>query len=321
MVGGFILIQYPLVFNAIEKIFSGKEPIQALIIMSIGVIISITGIIRLFLLNEEKPEYHLNFKRPIDGRTKLSDLQWQKFKKSYSRGLRGWFTNRTLAIMIYHARHATDSYWSGIQRWNFTGFSVCWALLLATLFNLLFTLISFFNGTDPTPVSATRVFMATFMPVFLINKQFQVKSRFMAQDLMMPVIRDAYLKQLVMSFATSQFILWGVFLTVSVLWIFSDPTELTPELLIFLISYSLMIQIWLFGLAIWVLSFRSDNITILIMLIAAMLSAMPINIMTFEAQRMIQWRSLIMPLGCLLEATGLLLTWWGYRRWRIADFD
>jgi hypothetical protein len=305
--------------NGIEKIVSGNEPAQAFIIISIGIILSITGFIRLFLLNEEKPEYHLNLKFPIDGRIKLSDLQWQKLKKSYSRGLRGWFTNRTVVKMIYHARHATDPYWSRIQRWNFSGFSACHALLLATLINLSFTLISFVSGTNSPPMSATRIFMATFMPVFLVNKQFEVKSRFMAQDLMMPVIRDAYLKQVGISFATSHFILWGGFLTVSVLWIFTESTKPSPELLIFFISYSLMIQIWLFGFAIWVLSFRSINVTILIMFIAAILSAMPISVMPFTAQAMIQWRHFIMPLGCLLGAIGLLLAWWGYRRWVVVD--
>ena len=161
--------------------------------------------------------------------------------------------------------------------------------------------------------------MATVMPVFVVNKQFEVKSRFMARDLMMPVIRDAYLKQLGMSFATSHFILWGGFLTVSVLWIFTESTKPGPELLIFLISYSLMIQIWLFGLATWILSFRSINVTIPIMFITAILSAMPINLIPFNAQTMIQWRHFIMPLGCLLATTGLLLTWWGYRRWLVAD--
>ena len=82
-----------------------------------------------------------------------------------------------------------------------------------------------------------------------------------------------------------------------------------------------MIQIWLFGFAIWVLSFRSINVTILIMFIAAILSATPINIMPINAQTMIQWRPLIMPLGGLLAAIGLLLTWWGYRRWLVADFN
>ena len=80
-----------------------------------------------------------------------------------------------------------------------------------------------------------------------------------------------------------------------------------------------MIQIWLFGFAIWVLSFRSINVTILIMFIAAILSAMPISVMPFTAQAMIQWRHFIMPLGCLLGAIGLLLAWWGYRRWVVVD--
>lgn len=139
---------------------------------------------------------------------------------------------------------------------------------------------------------------------------------------MMPVRRDAYLKQLGMSFAFSHFILWGVFLIVSVLWMFTESAKPTPEFLIISISYSLMIQIWLFGLAIWTFSFRTISMTTyLIILIAAILSASPINFMTFEAQTMIRRLPFILLLGCLLETIGLLLTWWGYRRWLVADID
>ena len=117
--------------NVIEKIVSGKEPVQVLIIISIGAILSITGFIRLFLLNEKNPEYHLNLNSAI------YDF----------RGWRRWFTNRRSVRMIYHARHASDFYWSKILRWNFLNSSVWWALFYAIFFKILFTFMGQFNDT------------------------------------------------------------------------------------------------------------------------------------------------------------------------------
>jgi len=43
------------------------------------------------------------------------------------------------------------------------------------------------------------------------------------------------------------------------------------------------------------------------------------NIPDPEGQVMFRWSSFI--LGAFLACLGLLLTWWGYRRWLVADFD
>ena len=316
MVCGFIYMTQKPVFNAIEQIFSGKEPIQAFIIISIGVILSITGIIRLFLLNEEIPEYHLNIKKNRYGQTELSDLQWRKRDKSYSWWWWRRLVNRLGVRMIYHARHATDSYWSRMHRWNCSNRSVWYALFHATVINLFLILLYFL--TDGTFLPGIRIGVATLVPVFLVNRQFNEKSRFMAQDIMMPVRRDAYLKQVGMSFATSQFIQWGVFMTVTVLLMFPSVAEPTPEFLIISISYSLMIQIGLFGLAIWTSSFRSTIMNFLFFISAFFLVIFTF-MSAFKPQMTVPWWPLI--LGAVLACLGLLLTWWGYRRWLAADFN
>jgi hypothetical protein len=320
-IGSNFLFLYSPIKNSIEQIVLGMEPIQAIIIIIIGIILSITGIIRLFLLNEEKPEYHLNVKFPIDGQAKLSNLQWKKAEKQYSKGWQRWIANRMVFKMIYHSRHAADSYWSRMHRWDYSGLSVWFSLFFAIFVNLLLMLIGFFNSRLDSPPPAVWIFMPTFIPIIMSIRMAIVKNSLLSHDLIMPVRRGAYLKQVGMLVAYCQFTMWGVMMAVSIVWMFTQAVKPTPEILIYSVSYSLMIQIWLFGLAVLVLSLRSITLTFLIMNIAAIFSAFPINFMTFEAQTMFQWRHLIMPLGCLLEAIGLLLTWWGYRRWLVADFN
>jgi hypothetical protein len=100
---------------------------------------------------------------------------------------------------------------------------------------------------------------------------------------------------------------------------FTRAAKPGTEFIIYSVSYSLMMQIWFFGLAVWLSSFRSVIITFIIMISAVIF--LGINIAALNGKTMIPLRHLIMPLGCLLEILGLMLAWWGYRRWLARDFD
>ena len=79
-----------------------------------------------------------------------------------------------------------------------------------------------------------------------------------------------------------------------------------------------MIQIWWFGMVIWISSFRSTIMNFLVV-IAAFFLVMFTFMSAFKPQMMIpRW---LLILGVLLAFLGLFLTWWGYRRWMVADFE
>ncbi len=290
---GLVLTLFVPIRENIEKIVSGNEPVQIFIIMSIGIILSITGIIRLFLLNEDNSEYRLSFKSLMHK----------------SRGWRRWFASRTAARMIYHARHAADSCWSRMHRWNFLNRSVLSALFLTIFFKLLSTSVGHFNET-------VNFQGATIIPLILLIYEFNKKRRFMAQDIMMPVSRDSYLKELGISFAFIQFIAWTLAIAVSIVWIFIVSAKPNPEFFIYSITYSFMMQIWMFGLAIWIYSSRITPLY-LILIIITWLSVEYMK--ALDVQMVVPWKPLI--LGVLLALLGLLLTWRGYRRWMVKDFD
>ena len=141
----------------------------------------------------------------------------------------------------------------------------------------------------------------------------------MAQDLMMPVRRDIYLKQVAMSFATRLFIQWAVFLTMTILLMFTSVVKPTPEFLFISISYSLMGLIGSFGLVIWISSFGSTilNIYNFLLIIKIIFYVMIPFISAFNTQTLIPWWSPI--LGAFFVSIGLMLTENGYRRWMVAD--
>ncbi len=322
MVSGWIFTLFAPTQNSIEKIVSEST----FIFLGAGAVLSITGIIRLFLLDEEKPEYHLNLKNTIDGRTERSGSPWRKLETSNSLGLRRRFTNRTAARMIYYARNASDSYWSRMHRWNFSNRFVWSALFHATLINLFLMLIySLANGTFLPEI---RIHVATLMPIVIVNKQFIKKGRFMARDLMMPVKRDAYLKQVGISFAASLFVQWGVFLVVTVLLMFTSAEKPTPEFVIVSVFYSAMSQIWGCGLFIWLSSFSFAIMSIMnyLIIIKAIFLVMISFVSTGNPQEIISGWALIigwcyLGLEALFVYLGVMLAAKGYDRWMVADFD
>ena len=143
----------------------------------------------------------------------------------------------------------------------------------------------------------------------------------MAQDLIMPVRRDAYLKQVAMSFAASLFIQWVIFMTVTVLLMFTSATKPTPEFLFISVSYSLMGLICSFGVVIWISSFGSTvlNIYNFLIIIKVIFYVMIPFISTFNTLTLIPWWSPV--LGAFLVSIGLILTEHGYRRWMDMDID
>jgi hypothetical protein len=314
---GCISILVEPIRSGIEQIVWGHKPVQAFIFMGVGAVLSITGIIRLFLLNEEMPEYNLNIRASREGRTQWSDLQWQRIEKSHSRGLRSKLTDRPIENLIYHAQHATDSNWSRIRRWSVSNITVWSAGLIAVVFYLMFMLIGFFTGSR---IGMAMPFgMSTCLSIGTVIGSMGVKNRSISHELMMPVRRAAYLKQLGMSAAIDQIIMWGAFMAVFIVWMFTVAAKPDPELLAYMIAYSAWVQIWVFGLAVWLLSFRSNILTVMIISIAIIPTLVPLA--ALDAQLPLQWRPLILLFGGLLAGIGLMLTRSAYCRWMIADFD
>jgi hypothetical protein len=285
--------------------------------MGIGTTLSIAGILRLLLLNEEMPEYHLKMFIPREGRIRMSDREWQKIEKWYSPGWRLWLAERPLANLIYHAQHAPDSKWSRVRRWNVANLTVWSACFAAIGFFIGFLVMSWFSGGE---IRITMLFgvgisssvVTVFGPMWKNGSSF-------FHELMMPVRRDCYLKQRGMAVAFSQFIMWGASMISIILWIFISNKELHFELLAYLIAYSALIQPWMFGLAVWLTSFRSVALTIMIASIALSPTLAPIA--ALDAQLPVQWRPLILLIGSIFACLGLMLAWRAYRRWLVADFD
>jgi len=315
---GYVSIFAEPIRGGLEQIVLGHNPVQAFALFGIGVALNIAGIVRLFRLNEEMPEYHSNIPVYRGGRIQISDRQWRMFEKSYSRGWRGRVAERRIANLIYHAQHASDSNWSRVRRWevlNLTSWSAC---LITIGFYLGFLLMNWF--IDKEMQTTIMYSMATIFSASIYLGLLWNKITFLSHELMMPVRRDAYLKQLGINAAVIQLVIWGASIASIILVMFTSTRELHPELLAYAITLSALAQIWIFGLAVWLFHFRSIVLIVVVFSIALILTSAPLAVLTSPLTPT-QWRPLLLLVGGLFACFGLLLTWRSYRRWMITDFN
>jgi hypothetical protein len=302
--------------GGLEQIVCGRNSDQAFVLFGIGAALSIAGIVRLFLLNEEMPEYHL--KLVVYGRIRISDLQRQRIEKWYSRGWRSWLAERPIVNLIHHARHASHSKWSRVRRWDISNQTVWSACPFTIGFYVMFLVM---NGLTSGEIKIAFMFgMASVISAGAVSGIMFEKNRSFSHELMMPVSRDAYLKQLGMSAAVNQLFLWGAAIASIILWMFTAAGEPHPELLVYVIAFSALVQIWIFGLAVRLLRFQSIGLIILVSVIALISTMIPLVALE-AAPSPIQWRPFLLIIGGLFACLGLLLTWRAYRRWSVADFD
>ena len=189
-----------------------------------------------------------------------------------------WLAERQMAALTRHARRAPLSRWSRICRWQIgmcTGWSVwLWAfgmiayvLVLERFFfsNLKGTV----NGNPPSTFLFT--FMAAIMPVIGAMGRWIVRCRSLGRELMLPVDRVAYVRQLGLAAATSQFQLWCGIVVAAILWwqtLATQPPRL--DAVAMMLAVSALCQFWTFGLFAWFARYRSQGLYVLGMMSAIM---------------------------------------------------
>jgi hypothetical protein len=302
--------------GGLEQIVLGHNPVLAFALFGIGAVLSIAGIVRLFRIKEEMPEYHLKTEFHGEGQLQMSDRQWQTFLKSYFQGVRGRLFDKFMARLIYHARHASDSNWSGVHRWV-VSYSNVWSTCSHFIgFYFVLLLMSWFPGEGKNMIYLWPVLFSSFVSFERLRR----KKPFLSRDLLMPVKRDAYLRQLGMATVESYLVDRGACMAVLILLTFTTAVKLPPELLAYIIAFYALSQIWFFGLEVWLLSFRSTGLAYVILSFAVFPTIAPLVVLLAPFTPT-KWRLLALLMGGLLACFGMLLTWRAYRRWLVTDFD
>jgi len=305
----------------LKLLISGQSEIAAVALLITGIAITQSGLKRLTEIDEEMPEYHLRIMTNWVDRKKVAD-RLAANKGLLPHRLREWLAEKQISLLVFHARHASVSWWSRVYRWHVetpTRWSV-WPLFLGLLiYFLCLTWLTSMTMTAMTRSPLVAV-LGTCFPVLIAWKFVWYRlNRSMYYELLMPVERSDYIKQLGVGVAISQFQLWVAANAAVIMCFLIVDEKPTLDTVTGWLVFSALSQVLQFGMAAWFLQYRSFVWLFPGTTIAIYLSWMPA--MAFETRLFTMWWPVLLLISCLFAALGALLTWRAYHRWLKMDFD
>jgi hypothetical protein len=307
-----------------ELVMGHFEP-QAILLLILGLAVTVCGGIRLIRLNEDMPEYHTQI-RWDPSTQNYTNRAAQSGKNRILPWFWDWLAERKMAALTRHAAQSPGSLWSRICRWQIgmcTGWSA-WLIAFGTI-AYIWILDQFFfsrvkgaiDGQPPTNFLFT--FLLAFMPVLAAMAKWLLRARSLGRELMLPVQRAAYVRQLGLAGAASQLQVWCAMVSAAVLWWCVMAVQPPPwHAVVSMLAISALCQFWTFGVSVWMARYRSQGAYSLWM-IAAMLPTQILGGLSNAAPA--AFRGWAWPAGAVMALLGLLMTWDTYRRWLNVDFD
>ncbi len=315
-------IMHDRMFFALGQLASGQFEVPAIGLLILGAAATVLGAVRLFGLNEEMPEY----RRWIPmGRAGMTGMACQQQPRE------GWLkccsADKQMARLTEHARRAATSRWSRVCRWA-PGVWTGWYVPVNGLYIFLLLLaLPWMFGTRSAEARNTILppFFLIFMPAVMSITQLIGRKLALVYELLMPVERTAYLRQVGAAAAIIQFQIWVANSVGVVLW-WLIAAKQAPQFIPManLLIASALWQVWIFGVIVWAVQLARNRFRLwagLVPLLALVVSIVLTSVM-YEPPLAELWRmGLPVAVAALFAAVGVLLTWHAYRRWLVTDLD
>ena len=313
--------------GCLKEIILGHFELQAIGLLIVGILITLLGGIRLFRLNEDMPAYHTptSNRWAWSGRNSMNRQAWSGEGRIFP-WFWDWIAERQIVRLTRHARRASDSRWSRICRWQ-VGMVSGWSLWLAILgAAILVCILTWWMQTDGSQSSYGLVGMTSFfltaIPVSIAIVAFTRRAPMRGNELLMPVDRKTYVRQLGIASALRLLQLWGSMCIVCVLfWLLTIPKPLPAAMLASVVALSAVFQIAAFAIAFWIARYRSYVLNVFsIMFLVMAVHIFCIGFFRFPRPSDQMSIEIAWPVG-VMTLLGLLITYDAYRRWLKADFD
>jgi hypothetical protein len=300
---------------AVHSLTSGQYETGAFMLLALAMAIVVLVGFRLWHLTEESPGYRFS------NQTKGVAKAGEEDRGDENGSLRiFWLRTHASLRLIRHARRAATSRWSRVCRWQAEPAS--WSVPASTLTSIAaIAAWHWFHGTlDISGLWAPIALIACIWPPLLWPAAYTRKASAMSYELLLPVSRSAYLKQLGMAAALSQIESWGILNAMLILWWLSGLQARIPLAgALSVLVISALCQIWFFGITV-LLSLAQPRMNPLIVAVS-LVSLVPL-LTAFVVFRPIgQWQIEVMTLSGVLAFIGVLATKAAYRRWLVADVD
>jgi hypothetical protein len=231
-----------------------------------------------------------------------------------------------------HARRASTSRWSAVCRWR-VGMSngwTSWLLGVGVVIAIEFTAWAVASGKlEPSMLFGLFLIGLIACPSVMSVSQLIPRYYLLGYEIMLPVARQTYLREIIMAFAISHLRMWSGMYAGFMLWWFTAAQEpLQFGLMANILACSALAQVGLFGVGLCIISLAKPYSQQ--MVIAAFRATWGVL-----GSASVAWVAMlrVSPLPALRDSLwppasaglfaifGLLLVYDAYRRWLKADFD
>jgi hypothetical protein len=326
----------------IGQFLSGQFELQAIILSCMLLVMILLRAVQLFRLHDDVPEAQSSL-------WGLTSRIWRKRGRTLRAGLpkldertaKSWLVfsrfDGHVERLAEHARRASTSRWSAVCRWRvgMANGRASWLFGVGVVLAVQFAAwIAVRETLEPSTFFwLTFLFWLIASPSFMSLSQLVRRNHQLGYEIMLPVQRRIYLKQVGMAVAVSWLRKWGGMCAVFMLWWITAASEpLRLGLVVNVLACSALAQVGLFGMVLclaWLAQREPpERLPLLLPLVVGAIGgvvSIPIALVAvmLNESPLLGLGNFLLPLGgaALFAMFGLLLTWFAYRRWLVADFD
>ena len=331
------LLDFPTGREFVQSV-SGQLEVQ-IILSCMGLVMILLAGMRLFRFHDDVPEgQFLLWGLNSWIRQKGGCNSWAVLPKPDERTVQNWLVfsrfDGQVERLAEHARRAPTSRWSAVCRWRvgmangWTSWLVGVGVVLAVQF-AAWARIAVKGTLEPSTFFwLTFVVWLIACPSFTSLSQLTRRTYLLGYGIMLPVKRRSYLKQVGMAVAISCVRTWGGMCAAFMLWWITAASEpLRLGLVVNVLACSGLAQVGLFGMVLclaWLARRESpQRLRLLLPLVVGAIGgvlALPTIALVGVA---LSVGSFLVPLAgaALFAMFGLLLTWFAYHRWLVADLS
>lgn len=327
--GCFAMFTEPVCSAVVAFAEGGCEPLAIALLFASTAAIAV-GMRRMVRLNEDSPFFR-GWTAGWEDRCRCLASEKSARDELASRGFRERCEERRVEKLLEHTRQAPLSPWSGVCRWQvmlpFGRTTWLFWVVAAGLLLLLWTwmLRQPWITRDHAHVTqavmpAMLVFLIIF-PIAALMGQFMQRKGQVGRELLLPIDRGLYLRQVGLAAALCQIQAWSAVCVATFLWwLIAAPEAISTNAIATTLAIGTLCQVWLFAGAIWAV--RHRNVVMALGLLAAVaLGGLAPTVMNgfTNAPNLAEWQQAAWIVAGLLTSIAALAIWIAYRRWLIAD--
>jgi hypothetical protein len=321
--GLFLWAMLGLVESGLMKTFlNGSHPAMAIGVLCAATGAAVLAIVRILCLTEEDAAYHRKLQLDtwtVQPRvTGEVNRAWAEAKRT---GLFGWPGSRARIVIP-----TTHALWDCSRRWRCLTAGSLPVLGIGAVIWILCTWLPVLQAPDSNSGAVVPMFLImSMMPALVVSQMWFRQWRFLETESLRPIDRGRFLSEIGMALAINVAQCWGVFaaavvVRATVLNRFHFDSAALAEAL----CASALVQVFLCGVIVWLMRYRSPGMTIGVGGSLAVLVTIPTVILAcpkgiYEPARLADYGVAALVVSGVLALLGLLIARDARRRWLVTE--